>query len=220
MAFENESARMLGIDVDGGVWLKPGAAVAYRGTIAFERRQAWAAQSVEDAVMRESAPLVRAVGRGRLYCGEHGAHVHVLRLAGESLCIAWPDLLAFEEGLAFAMHLVGGGVGIAAGGLVAVTLTGHGAAAVATHGAPLVLEITPDNPLRTDPHATLAWSAGLMPTLKTDLGWASVIGHGGHEPVQMHFEGNGVVLVQPYEDKGRFAVEVSPLKRLAAMVAG
>ena len=29
-AFGNETARTLRIDVDGGVWLKPGAAVAYR----------------------------------------------------------------------------------------------------------------------------------------------------------------------------------------------
>jgi uncharacterized protein (AIM24 family) len=220
MAFENDSARTLRIDVDGGVWLKPGAAVAYRGDIAFERRPTLNARSFEDAVMREAAPLVRAAGQGRLYCAQHGSHVRVIRLTGDALVVAWPDLLAFEEALTFEAHLVGHGIGVAAGGLAAVRLSGHGSAALATHGSPLTLEVTPDNPLSTDPHATLAWSAELAPVLKTDLTWRSVFAHGGHEPVQMRFEGRGIVLVQPYEDPNRFSVKVNPLKRLAALVAG
>jgi uncharacterized protein (AIM24 family) len=201
--FENESARTLRIDVDGGVWLKPGAAIAYRGDLAFERLATLDARSLQDVVTREAAPLVRGIGKGRLYCGQHGSHVRVLRLAGESFVVAWPDLLAFADGLTFATSLVGHGVGIAAGGLVAVTLSGHGAVAIATHGQPLTLEVTPDNPVNTDPHATIAWSAALTPALRTDVSWRSVFGHGGHEPVQMHFEGTGFVVVQPYEDPSR-----------------
>src|ERR1700752_2735280 len=81
--FRNESARTLRIEVDGGVWLKPGAAIAYRGEIAFERRATLDATSLKDVVLRETSPLVRAVGKGRLYCGHHGSHVRVVRLAGE-----------------------------------------------------------------------------------------------------------------------------------------
>jgi uncharacterized protein (AIM24 family) len=220
MAFENESARTLRVDVDGGVWLKPGAAIAFRGDILFERRPTLHARSLADAAMREAAPLVRAVGRGRLYCAQHGSNVHVVRLTGESIVVAWQDLLAFEESLDFATSMVGHGIGIAAGGLAATTLSGRGALAIATHGQPLTLDVGPDNPLTTDPHATLAWSAGLKPTLKTDLSWRSVFAHGGHEPVQMRFEGRGTVLVQPYEDPSRFAVKGNPLKRLAVKIAG
>ena len=46
--------------MDGGVWLKPGAAVAYRGDLTFERLPTLGAGSVQDAVLREAAPLVRA----------------------------------------------------------------------------------------------------------------------------------------------------------------
>ena len=218
--FENESVRTLRIDVDGGVWLKPGAAIAYRGEIAFERLPTLGASSIRDVVMRETAPLVRAVGKGRLYCGQHGSHVQVVRLAGESFVVAWPDLIAFEEGLTFETSLVGHGVGIAAGGLVAVKLSGNGAAAIATHGQPLTLMVAPGRSVSTDPHATLAWSAGLTPVLKTDLSWRSVFGHGGQEPVQMLFEGAGFVVVQPYEDPRRFGVRFNPLKRLAALITG
>jgi uncharacterized protein (AIM24 family) len=220
VAFENESARTLRIDLDGGVWLKPGAAIAYRGEIAFQRRATLEAASIQDAAMREAAPLVRAVGRGRLYCAQHGAHVHIVRLTGESMVVAWQDLLAFEESLGFTTSMVGHGIGVAAGGMVGVMLSGHGALAIATHGQPLRLAVDPDNPLNTDPHATMAWSASLTPQLQTDLSWRSVFKHGGHEPVQMHFEGSGFVMVQPYEDAGRITVTINPFKRLAAMISG
>ena len=47
------------------------------------------------------------------------------------------------------------GVGIAAGGLVAVKLSGHGALAMATHGQPLTLECRPA--IRSAPIRTRRW---------------------------------------------------------------
>jgi uncharacterized protein (AIM24 family) len=217
-AFASESARTLRIDVDGGVWLKPGAAIAYRGDIVFERRHAIDAGSLKDAVLRETAPLVRATGKGRLYCGHHGAHVRSVTLADERVVVSWQDLLAFEDSLAFAAALVGHGVGIAAGGLVTVTLSGRGSFAVITHGRPLTLIVAPDRPVCTDPHATLAWSADLTPALELDVSWRSAFGHGGGEPVQMRFEGTGFVVVQPYENRSRVQVQAHPLRRLASLI--
>jgi uncharacterized protein (AIM24 family) len=202
--FECESARMLRIDVHGGVWIKPGAAVAYRGQIAFERRPTMTADSPRDAALREMAPIVRARGSGRLYCASRGRHVH--------------DLLAFEESLSFEQTIVDHGVSVAAGGLVVVKLSGDGTLAVATHGTPLTLTVTANEPVSTDPHATVAWSGSLTPSLKTDLTWRSVIGHGGHEPIQLLFEGAGFVIVQPFEDPGRFHVTFEPLKRIKTLV--
>jgi uncharacterized protein (AIM24 family) len=218
--FDAESARTLRIDVDGGIWLKPGAAIAYRGEIAFVRLPTLGARSLAGAALREAAPLVRAVGKGRLYCGHHGCHAHIIRLAGESLVVAWQDLLAFEESLAFEAQLVGHGVGIAAGGLVVMKLSGHGSLALATHGQPLALSVSPGHAVKTDPHATLAWSAELTPLLKTDLSWRSAFAHGGQEPVQMTFDGSGFVIVQPYEDRGRFHIGANPIKKLVSMAAG
>jgi uncharacterized protein (AIM24 family) len=201
--FRVESDRVLRIDVDGGVWIKPGAAIAYRGELTFERLRTTEARSIDQIAVREMSPLVRARGRGHLYCAHHGAHVHLLDLRRETVVVSAQDVLAFESSLGFEMSLLGRGLGIAAGGLIVVALSGEGALAVATHGETLRLEVTPDNPLNTDPHATVAWSGGLAPTLKTDLSWRSVIGHGGHQPVQMRFEGTGFVIVQPYKDSSR-----------------
>ena len=85
------------MDVDGCVWLKPGAAIGYRGDIAFERLPVLRAESVMDAVLRETAPLVRAVGKGRLYCGFHGAHLRVVQLTGESIVVAPSQTLTNRE---------------------------------------------------------------------------------------------------------------------------
>jgi uncharacterized protein (AIM24 family) len=201
--FDRESERILRVDVDGGVWIKPGAAIAYRGDIVFERLATLRAPTLKDAAFREITPLVRAVGRGRLYCGRRGSHVHIKRLAGESLAVNCDHLLAFEESLRVETRIVEHGVGLAAGGLIVMQLSGHGALAIASHGEMLTLRSAPDSPVCTDPHATVAWSAGLTPELKTDLGWRSIIGHGGQEPVQMLFEGCGEVMVQPFEEESR-----------------
>jgi uncharacterized protein (AIM24 family) len=218
--FTNESARTLRIDLDGGVWLKPGAAVAYRGDIRFERQRVLSVPSVKTALLRETAPLVHASGKGRLFCAHHGSHASAIVLSGETIFVAWPDLLAFEESVECVPTLVNHGVSLAAGGLVALKLSGHGSFAVVSHGRPLTLAVTPGHPVSTDPHATMAWSTLLRVRLKTDLSWRSAFGHGGQEPVQMLFEGDGFVIVQPFEDPRRFTLRVNPLERLAALLAG
>jgi uncharacterized protein (AIM24 family) len=215
--FRAESERVLGIEVDGGVWIKPGAAIAYRGNLSFERLRTTGARSIDEVAVREMSPLVRAAGRGRLYCAHRGAHVHVLELHGETVVVSAQDLLAFESSLTFNMSLLGHGLGIAAGGLIVTALTGDGALAVATHGETLRLDVTPDNPLNTDPHATVAWSGGLTPRLKTDLSWRSLIGHGGQQPVQMRFEGTGFVIVQPYKDSSRLGAVEDPVGAVAKL---
>lgn len=218
--FRNETARTIRVEIDGCVWLKPGAAIGYRGDIAFERLPVLRAESVMDAVLRETAPLVRAVGKGRLYCGFHGAHLRVVQLTGESIVVSWQDLVAFQQSLTFESMLLGHGVGLAAGGLVVVRLSGHGSFAVATHGRPITLEVAPGHPVSTDPHATIAWSGDLTPALKLDVTWRSAIGHGGHEPVQMLFDGAGFVVVQPHEDPSRFGLGAHPIRRVASLLAG
>ena len=218
-SFNAESDRILGVDVDGGVWIKPGAAIAYRGDLSFERLPTTGAQSIAEAAVRELSPLVRANGTGRLYCAHRGSHVRILRLRGETLVVSAQELLAFEDSLDFKLSLVGDGVGIAAGGLIVASLSGPGAVAIATHGEPLTLEVAPGNPVSTDPHATVAWSRGLTPRLKTDLSWRTAVGHGGQEPIQMCFEGAGFVIVQPFKDPSRLTLTDNPVSDVAKLIA-
>jgi len=202
--FSQESERILRIDVDRSVWIKPGAAIAYRGDIKFERLATLKGKGLKEIVMREASPLARASGKGCLYCAHKGWHLRVLELAGGSICVVSESLLAFEEALEFEMFLVGHGVGVAASGLFGVKLTGKGRLAFAIHGDPLTMKVTPESPVITDPHATLAWSSELEPELKTDLQWKALFEHGGGEPFQMVFKGDGYVTVQPTEEPGKF----------------
>ena len=66
-----------------GALAKPGAAIAYRGQLLFERLPTLAARSLSDAAIREVSPLVRASGKGRLYCACRGLHVRPVRLDGD-----------------------------------------------------------------------------------------------------------------------------------------
>jgi uncharacterized protein (AIM24 family) len=69
--------------------------------------------------------------------------------------------------------------------------------AFTTHGKPLVLE----TPAVTDPQATVAWSAHLQPTIRTDVNLGTFFGKSSGETFQMDFtEPNGFVIIQPYEE--------------------
>lgn len=210
---------MLRIDVDGGVWLKPGAAIAYRGDIAFDRLPTLGAPSLADAAFRELTPIVRATGIGCMYCGHHGEQVRLMHLNDETLFVVWDDVLAFEESLHFEAGLMGNGLSVASGGLVRLRFSGSGSVALITHGEPLTLAVSPGNPVTTDPRATIAWSGGLTPTLKTDLSWRSIIGHGGQQPMQMRFDGDGRVVVQPFKDQPRVMLQKKSVERLQALLA-
>ena len=87
-----------------------------------------------------------------------------------------------------------------AGGLFNVRFDGSGLLAITSHFEPITLRVTPDQPVMTDPNATICWSGSLNPKLKVDATFKSFIGRGSGESLQMLFEGDGFVVVQPYEE--------------------
>jgi uncharacterized protein (AIM24 family) len=89
---------------------------------------------------------------------------------------------------------------IVAGGLFNVKLEGTGMLAITTHHEPLTLVVSPGRPVRTDPNATIAWSGTLMPEFKTDISLKTFFGRGSGESIQMEFNGQGFVVIQPYEE--------------------
>jgi len=62
------------------------------------------------------------------------------------------------------------------------------------------LIVKPGDPVSTDPNATVAWSSNLSPSFKTDISLRTFIGRGSGETFQMLFEGNGFVVIQPFEE--------------------
>ena len=201
--FEKETERLLEVNLEGRVNMKKGAMVAYVGEIKFTREGALdqgMGGLLKKAVSGEGMQITYADGKGKLYLADAGKKVSIIKLAGESLYVNGNDVLAFETSLTHKISMMKKMAAMMSGGLFNVFVSGHGMLAITSHYEPRTLRVTPGNPVLTDPNATIAWSGNLQPTIKADLSMRSFIGRGSGESLQMRFEGDGFVVIQPYEE--------------------
>jgi uncharacterized protein (AIM24 family) len=201
--FELESARMLEINLDGKVWTKMGSMVAYRGAMKFTREgilEHGLGKMLKKAVSGEGARLTKAEGSGQLYLADEGKKVSILSLDGDAIFVNGNDLLAFEDGVDWDIKIMKKITGMLSGGLFNVRLSGAGMIAITTHYDPLTLRVRPGEPVVTDPNATVAWSGSLEPKLRTDVSLKTFFGRSSGESIQMVFDGEGFVVIQPYEE--------------------
>jgi uncharacterized protein (AIM24 family) len=186
--------------------MKWGAMVGYRGSITFKKAgisDKGLGKVFKEKLTGEGMTLTKAEGQGALYLADQGKKISVIQLNGESLFVNGNDVLAFEDGIDWDVKMIKG-AGMAAGGLFNVKLTGNGMIAITTHGEPLTLPVSPQSPVYTDPNATVAWSGGVNPTVKTDISLGTFFGKTSGETFQLAFNGQGFVVIQPYE-------EISPM---------
>lgn len=201
--FELESDRMLEVNLNGLVWMKMGAMISYRGQIKFTREgvlEHGIGNLLKKAVSGEGARLTKAEGSGKMYLADRGKKISVIQLAGEAICVNGNDILAFESSVKNEIKLMRRVAGMMAGGLFNYRLSGEGLIAITSHYNPMTLRVSPGNPVFTDPNATIAWSANLNPDFKTDISLKTFLGRGSGESFQMKFEGDGFVVVQPFEE--------------------
>ena len=201
--FELESNRLLEINLSGMVWTKMGSMVAYLGNIKFTREGVFehgVKKLLKRAVSGEGTTLTKAEGQGKLYLADYGKKISIINLAGESICVNGNDLLAFEGDIDWDIKMIKKVSGMLAGGLFNVKLNGNGMVAITTHHDPLTLAVAPNKPIITDPNATVAWSGSLVPELKTDISFKTFMGRGSGESIQMKFQGQGFVVIQPCEE--------------------
>ncbi|WLR58538.1 AIM24 family protein [Guptibacillus hwajinpoensis] len=202
--FELETPRMLEVNLAGRVWAKSGAMITYNGQIKFEREgilEHGLGKMFKKALTGEGASLMKAEGNGKLYLADSGKKISILHLQhGESISVNGNDLLAFEDGIQWDIKMMKRITGMMAGGLFNVTCQGPGMVAITSHYEPLTIRVTPGKPIITDPNATVAWSGQLQPNFQTDVSLKSFFGRGSGESVQMRFEGEGFVVVQPFEE--------------------
>src|SRR4028118_1075065 len=86
--FELESDRMLEVNVNGRIWSKLGAMVAYRGQLTFKREgmlEAGLGNALKKFVSGEMSPLTKIEGNGVAYLADQGKHITVLRLQGDTI---------------------------------------------------------------------------------------------------------------------------------------
>jgi uncharacterized protein (AIM24 family) len=201
--FELETARLLELNLDGAVWTKMGSMVSYRGNVKFTREgimEQGIGNLLKKAVSGEGTRLTKAEGQGKVYLADAGKKITLLNLQGESLFVNGNDLLAFEPSVSYEIKMMKKMSAMLAGGLFNIRLEGHGLVAFTTHYDPITLLGTPDNPVVTDPNATVAWSGSLEPKVKTDVSLKTFLGRGSGESIQTSFEGHGFVVIQPYEE--------------------
>ncbi len=201
--FELESERMLELNLNGTLWTKMGSMIAYRGDVKFTREgilEQGIGTLLKKAISSEGARLTKVSGQGKVYLADSGKKVTILKLANEAIYLNGNDLLAFEPSVSYKIEMMKKMAGILAGGLFNIRLEGTGMVAFTTHYDPITLVATPENPVVTDPNATVAWSANLQPQLKTDVSIKTFFGRGSGESIQARFCGNGFVVIQPYEE--------------------
>lgn len=201
--FELETERLLEVNLEGLVWSKAGAMVAYHGKIKFEREGVFehgVGAMFKKALTGEGASLMKAKGQGKLYLADSGKKIIILHLENEAIYVNGNDLLAFEPTIKHHIKIMKKVAGMMSGGLFNVRCEGTGLVAITSHYEPLTLRVTPGNPIFTDPNATVAWSGNLQPDFQTDISLKTLVGRGSGESIQMKFEGNGFVIVQPFEE--------------------
>ncbi|MFJ7682672.1 AIM24 family protein [Peribacillus butanolivorans] len=201
--FELETERILEINLEQQIWAKMGTMISYRGNIKFEREgilEHGFGKLFKKAFTGEGASLMKATGSGKLYVADQGKKISILHLNGESISVNGNDLLAFEPSIQWDIKMMRRIAGLLAGGLFNVRLEGKGMVAFTSHYEPLTLMVERGNPVYTDPTATVAWSGDLQPEFVTDVSLKSFFGRGSGESVQMKFEGQGFVVVQPFEE--------------------
>lgn len=201
--FELENPYLLEVNLNGLIRTKVGAMIGYTGNVKFEREgvlEGGLGKLFKKTLSGESVELMKVSGNGQVYFADSGKKVRILELQNETLCVNSNDLLAISEGIQWDVTMMRSVAGMAAGGLFNIKVSGTGMIAITTHYDPITLVVTPDRPVYTDPNATVAWSGSLQPTIKTDISLKTLFGRGSGESFQLAFQGNGWVVLQPFEE--------------------
>lgn len=198
--FEQETPRIMEINLSNNLaWIKKGAMIAYTGDVKFTMEDLFEhglKTVVKRFVTGESGNLVKAQGSGKVYIADEGKKISILNMQNDSIIVNGSNLLAFEPSLKWDIKLMKL-ASMMAGGLTNIEINGNGMLAITTMYEPMSLKVTPNCPVMTDPTATVAWSAGLKTSFKTDISVKTLLGRGSGDSIQMKFEGEGFVIVQP-----------------------
>lgn len=201
--FQLENPYLLEVNLNGRVRAKAGAMIGYMGNINFTREgilEHGLNTLLKKAISGEGMTLMKVEGQGRVYLADKGKKIRILQLKNDTIFINGNDLLAFEEGLQWDITMMRRVAGMLAGGLFNIKLSGTGLIAMTTHYEPLTLRVTPNEPVYTDPNATVAWSGSLSPDIVTNITFKTLLGRGSGEAIQLKFQGEGWVVLQPYEE--------------------
>jgi stress response protein SCP2/uncharacterized protein (AIM24 family) len=197
-----QNKKLIRVDLGIGgqaVLARQGSMVLYQGKVDFSYKGAGFAGRLVGNATGQEMQLMRCTGQGQVFFAENATHVHPIELQGDAICVSAENVLAFDESLQYEVRRIEGH-GIPGGALFTMQFQGTGTIVVKTHGAPVVLPVTPTT--FADCNAVVAWSAAAQVIVSSQVRMRrnAYAGDTG-ESVNLQFRaapGNFVV-VQPYE---------------------
>lgn len=205
--YEIEGELVCKITGQGKFIAKKGCMVAYQGNFKFDKMLlgpengggfvGGLINQVTRKLTNENIELMTVSGDGIIYLAEEAAHIVVIDLDNDELCIESENLLGFDESLEYGLRFIGVGI-LSQKGLVTSSLKGTGRVIIKSQGNPIILE----SPCVVDPDAVVCWTGNRDPRIKTDVSWKTFLGQSSGESYQFDFDWKGAtVIVQPCERK-------------------
>jgi uncharacterized protein (AIM24 family) len=190
-AFSLQNSKLLKVELNQvTIQAKLGSMVAYQGDVTFEHAGSGGmSRMLKKAVTGEGQSLMKMTGSGEVFLADTAQDIHLIYLEDDNITVNGPNLLAFDSGIEWDIQRVQGASGMMGGGLFNTSLNGTGWVAILSDGPPVLLNVA---------------SAPTFADAQADFKAKNLIGRGSGESIQMAFQGQGWVLVQPSE--GRVAV--------------
>ncbi|MGV9267316.1 TerD family protein [Kitasatospora sp. NPDC003701] len=178
-----------------------GSMVAYQGRADFAHENSGMLRKLTGNLTGQTLKLMRVSGEGQVFLADEAAHLHVVRLEGDAICVSSDRVLAFDANLEHEVRRIEG-EGLPNGGFFTLQFSGHGTVVVKTNGIPVVLPVTPAPETYADVHALVAWSRGaqVITTAPVRIRRSAYAGHAA-ESYSLQFRGGpgNFVVVQPFE---------------------
>jgi uncharacterized protein (AIM24 family) len=201
-AFALQNSKLLKVHLEAvTVQAKLGSMVAYQGDVTFEHAGAGGlGRMLKKAVTGEGTQLMKVTGSGEVFLADQAQDIHLIYLENDMITVNGPNLLAFDTGIDWDIRRVEGASSMMGAGLYNMALNGTGWVAILSDGPPVLLNVA-SAPTFADAQAAITWSSGVSTGIRTDFKMKNLIGRGSGESVQMSFQGQGWVLVQPSEGR-------------------
>ena len=201
-AFSLQNSKLLKVRLEQvTIQAKLGSMVAYQGDVTFEHAgTGGVSRMIKKAVTGEGTSLMKVTGTGEVFLADTAQDIHLIYLEDDKITVNGPNLLAFDAGIDWDIERVQGASGVVGGGLYNTSLSGTGWVAILSDGPPVLLNVA-TAPTFADAQAAITWSSGVSTSIKTDVNLKTLIGRGSGETIQMGFQGQGWVLVQPSEGR-------------------
>jgi len=202
-AFSLQNSKLLKVELNMvTIQAKLGSMVAYQGDVTFEHAGSGGmSRMLKKAVTGEGTSLMKITGQGEVFLADTAQDIHLIYLENDNVTCNGRNVLAFDAGIEWDIQKVQGGTSaMLSGGLFNMALTGTGWVAVLSDGPPVLLNVA-SAPTFADAQAAITWSSGVTSSLRTDFKAKNLIGRGSGESLQVAFQGQGWVLVQPSEGR-------------------